>query len=193
MTQRDFTVLATGDGAAPDGGWREVPADGETIGELAMRGNQVMKGYYRNERATASAFDGGWFLTGDLGVRHADGYVAIKDRAKDIVISGGENVSTVEVEGALHEHASVEDAAVVARPDATWGETPCAFVALKPGAPPASEAELIAFARARLAGFKAPRHVVFGPLPKTSTGKVQKFVLRERARELAAAAAAPPA
>ena len=185
MTQRDFTVLATGDGAAPDGGWREVPADGETIGELAMRGNQVMKGYYRNERATASAFDGGWFLTGDLGVRHADGYVAIKDRAKDIVISGGENVSTVEVEGALHEHASVEDAAVVARPDATWGETPCAFVELVDGTQ-ATQEELIAWVRERIAHYKAPRRVVFEPLPKTSTGKIQKFALRQRAKEIAA-------
>ncbi|UWQ20350.1 AMP-binding protein [Jannaschia sp. W003] len=154
-----------------------VPADGETQGEVAMRGNAVMKGYLRNPEATAEAFRGGWFRSGDLAVKHPDGYVEIRDRAKDIIISGGENVSSVEVEGALMHHDAVSLCAVVAQPDDKWGEVPCAFVELRDGAE-ASEAELIAFARARLAGFKTPKRVVFGPLPKTSTGKVQKFELR---------------
>ncbi len=158
-----------------------VPADATTQGEIEMRGNAVMKGYYRNPEATAEAFAGGWFHTGDLGVKHPDGYIEIRDRAKDIIISGGENVSSVEVEGALMHHDAVSLCAVVARPDARWGEVPCAFVELREGAQ-ATEAELIAFVRARLAGFKTPKSVVFGPLPKTSTGKIQKFVLRDRAR-----------
>jgi fatty-acyl-CoA synthase len=157
-----------------------VPADGRTQGEIAMRGNAVMKGYLKDREATARAFDGGWFRSGDLGVRHADGYVAIVDRAKDIIISGGENVSSVEVEGCLMRHPAVALCAVVAQPDARWGEVPCAFVELRDGAR-AEEAEIVAFARARLAGFKTPKRVVFGPLPKTSTGKIQKFALRERA------------
>ena len=160
-----------------------VPADGTTQGEIAMRGNAVMKGYYRNPDATAEAFAGGWFRSGDLGVKHPDGYVEIRDRAKDIIISGGENVSSVEVEGALMHHDAVSLCAVVARPDPQWGEVPCAFVELRDGAS-VSEADLIAFVRARLAGFKTPKSVVFGPLPKTSTGKIQKFVLRDRARAL---------
>ncbi|MGB3555224.1 MAG: AMP-binding protein, partial [Jannaschia sp.] len=158
-----------------------VPADAATQGEIAMRGNAVMKGYFRDPDATAEAFAGGWFRSGDLAVKHPDGYVQIADRAKDIIISGGENVSSVEVEGALMHHDAVDLCAVVARPDETWGEVPCAFVELKPGAE-ASEADLIAFARDRLAGFKTPKWVIFGPLPKTSTGKIQKFVLRDRVR-----------
>jgi fatty-acyl-CoA synthase len=160
-----------------------VPSDGETIGEVFMRGHIVMKGYLRNPKATRAAFRGGWFHTGDLGVMHPDGYIELKDRSKDIIISGGENISTIEVEGALYRHPAVLEAAVVARPDETWGETPCAFVALKDGARASAE-EIIAFCRTQLARFKCPRSVVFGPLPKTSTGKIQKFVLRERARAL---------
>jgi fatty-acyl-CoA synthase len=158
-----------------------VPSDGETIGEVFMRGHIVMKGYLRNPKATRAAFRGGWFHTGDLGVMHPDGYIELKDRSKDIIISGGENISTIEVEGALYRHPAVLEAAVVARPDETWGETPCAFVALKDGAQATAE-EIIAFCRTQLARFKCPRSVVFGPLPKTSTGKIQKYVLRERAR-----------
>ncbi len=161
----------------------ETPRDGETIGEVMMRGNVVMKGYLKNEDASAEAFAGGWFHTGDLGVMHEDGYIALKDRSKDIIISGGENISSVEVEQVLYRHPAVLEAAVVARPDEKWGETPCAFVETLSGAEP-TEAEVIAFCRDNMARFKAPRHVVFGPLPKTSTGKVQKFVLRERARDL---------
>ncbi len=160
-----------------------VPADGETMGEVFMRGNTVMKGYLKNPQATEAAFAGGWFHTGDLGVLHPDGYVQLKDRAKDIIISGGENISTIEVEGALYKHPAVLEAAVVARPDEKWGETPCAFVTLKEGGT-ATEDELIAFCRENLAHYKCPKTVVFGALPKTSTGKVQKFVLRERAAAL---------
>ncbi|PWJ19284.1 AMP-binding protein [Jannaschia seohaensis] len=161
-----------------------VPADAIAQGEIAMRGNAVMKGYYRNPEATAEAFRGGWFRSGDIAVKHADGYVQIADRAKDIIISGGENVSSVEVEGALMHHDAVDLCAVVAQPDETWGEVPCAFVELKPGAEVTAE-DLIAFVRARLAGFKTPKRIVFGELPKTSTGKIQKFVLRDRAKEAA--------
>jgi fatty-acyl-CoA synthase len=159
-----------------------VPRDGTTIGEIMMRGHDVMKGYLKNPTATAEAFRGGWFHTGDLAVMHPDGYVEIKDRSKDIIISGGENISSIEVEGALYRHPAVLEAAVVARPDERWGETPCAFVTLKEGAE-ASEQELIEHCRRELAHFKAPKKVVFGPLPKTSTGKIQKFVLREEARK----------
>ena len=160
-----------------------VPSDGSTMGEVFMRGNIVMKGYLKNPRATDEAFAGGWFHTGDLGVRHPDGYVELKDRSKDIIISGGENISTIEVEGVLYRHPAVLEVAVVARPDAHWGETPCAFVTLKEGQAATAE-EIIAFARGNLARFKVPRTVVFGPLPKTSTGKVQKYALRERAKAL---------
>ena len=160
-----------------------VPKDGETIGEIFMRGNNVFSGYLKNPGATAEAFAGGWFHTGDLAVWHPDGYVEIKDRSKDIIISGGENISSIEVEDVLYRHPDVLEAAVVARPDEKWGETPCAFLLLKPGAI-ASEAEIVAFCRSHLAGFKVPRSVVFGPLPRTQTGKVQKFVLRAAAREL---------
>jgi len=162
----------------------ETPRDGETVGEVMMRGNVVMKGYLKNEAASAEAFAGGWFHTGDLGVMHEDGYIALKDRSKDIIISGGENISSVEVEQALYRHPAVLEAAVVAKADDKWGETPCAFVELLSGANP-TEADIIAFCRNNMAHFKAPRRVVFGPLPKTSTGKVQKFVLREKARDLA--------
>ena len=161
-----------------------VPADGASIGEIMMRGHDVMKGYLKNPSATQQAFAGGWFHTGDLAVKHGDGYVEIKDRSKDIIISGGENISSIEVEGALHRHPDVLDAAVVARPDEKWGETVCAFVTLREGAT-VGEAEIIAHCRSEIAGFKVPRTVVFGPLPKTSTGKVQKFQLRERAAALA--------
>jgi fatty-acyl-CoA synthase len=159
-----------------------VPADGTTMGEIFMRGNIVMKGYLKNPRATEEAFAGGWFHSGDLGVVHPDGYIELKDRSKDIIISGGENISTIEVEDVLYRHPCVLEAAVVARPDPMWGETPCAFVTLKPAARATEAEEIIAFCRERLAHFKAPRTVIFGPLPKTSTGKIQKFLLRERAK-----------
>ncbi len=160
-----------------------TPADGAAMGEIFMRGNIVMKGYLKNPSATEEAFAGGWFHTGDLGVVHPDGYIELKDRSKDIIISGGENISTVEVESVLYRHPAVLEAAVVARPDPMWGETPCAFVTLKQGANATAE-DIIAFCRDHLARFKAPRTVVFSPLPKTSTGKIQKFVLRERAKSL---------
>ena len=159
-----------------------VPRDGVTMGEVMLRGNTVMKGYLKNPRATDAAFAGGWFHTGDLAVWHRDGYIEIKDRSKDIIISGGENISSLEVEEALYKHPAVMEAAVVARPDAHWGETPCAFVTLKPGASATAE-DIASFLRDTIARYKVPRHVVFGPLPKTSTGKIQKFVLRERAKE----------
>ena len=159
-----------------------VPRDGVTMGEVMLRGNTVMKGYLKNPRATGDAFAGGWFHTGDLAVWHPDGYIEIKDRSKDIIISGGENISSLEVEEALYKHPAVMEAAVVARPDAHWGETPCAFVTLKPGASATAE-DIASFLRDTIARYKVPRHVVFGPLPKTSTGKIQKFVLRERAKE----------
>src|SRR6516162_8666552 len=159
-----------------------VPADGATMGEIVMRGNIVMKGYLKNPLATEEAFAGGWFHSGDLGVMHPDGYIELKDRSKDIIISGGENISTIEVEDVLYRHPAVLEAAVVARLDPMWGETPCAFVDLKPEATATAE-EIIAFCREHLARFKVPRTVIFGPLPKTSTGKIQKFVLRERAKE----------
>jgi len=162
----------------------DVPADGTTIGELMLRSNTVMKGYLNNPAATAEAFAGGWFHTGDLAVIHPDGYVEVKDRAKDIIISGGENISSIEVEEVLYRHPMVMEAAVVARPDATWGESPCAFVTLKPGAAEVSASDIIAFCRANLAHFKVPKTIVFGPLPKTSTGKIQKYALREQANEL---------
>ncbi len=160
-----------------------VPRDGETLGEVFMRGNMTMKGYLKNPKATDEAFAGGWFHTGDLGVWHKDGYIELKDRSKDIIISGGENISTIEVESVIYRHPAVLECAVVARPDEKWGETPCAFVTLKEGAA-ASEKDIIEFCRERLAHFKCPKTVIFGGLPKTSTGKVQKFVLREKAKAL---------
>jgi fatty-acyl-CoA synthase len=160
-----------------------VPRDGQTMGEIFMRGNVVMKGYLKNPKASHEAFAGGWFHTGDLAVAHPDGYIEIKDRSKDIIISGGENISTIEVEGVLYRHPDVLEAAVVARPDPRWGETPCAFVTLKPGHSTTAE-QIIAYCRDHLAHFKTPKTIVFGPLPKTSTGKVQKFQLREQAKGL---------
>jgi fatty-acyl-CoA synthase len=162
-----------------------VPADGETMGEIMFRGNITMKGYLKNPKATQEAFAGGWFHSGDLAVMQPDGYVKIKDRSKDIIISGGENISSLEVEDVLYRHPAVMAAAVVAMPDPKWGETPCAFVELKQGAK-ASEEEMIEFCRGHLAKFKAPRAVVFGELPKTSTGKIQKFVLRQQAKSASA-------
>ncbi len=161
-----------------------VPADSETVGELMVRGNTVMKGYLKNPDATSSALAGGWFHTGDLGVQHPDGYVEVKDRSKDIIISGGENISSLEIEEVLYKHQHIMEAAVVARPDERWGETPCAFVTLRPDADSMSAEDVIEFCRQNMAHFKVPRSVVFGPLPKTSTGKIQKFVLRDRAKEL---------
>jgi fatty-acyl-CoA synthase len=161
-----------------------VVRDGVSMGEVMLRGNTLMKGYLRNEEATAAAFRGGWYHTGDLGVWHADGYVEIKDRSKDVIISGGENISSLEIEECLYRHPQVMEAAVVARPDAKWGETPCAFVTLKPHAAATTADDIIAWCREHLAHFKVPRSVVFGPLPKTSTGKIQKFLLREQARAL---------
>jgi len=162
-----------------------VPADGETMGEIMFRGNITMKGYLKNPKATREAFAGGWFHSGDLAVMQPDGYAKIKDRSKDIIISGGENISSLEVEDVLYRHPAVQAAAVVAKPDKKWGETPCAFVEVKPGAE-VTEHELIEHCRAHLARFKAPRAVVFGALPKTSTGKIQKFVLRQQARSVEA-------
>jgi fatty-acyl-CoA synthase len=158
-----------------------VPRDGQTLGEVMMRGNVVMRGYLKNKKSTDAAFRGGWFHTGDLGVMHPDGYVQLKDRSKDIIISGGENISSIEVEDALYKHPAVQAAAVVAKPDDKWGETPCAFVELKPGASATSD-DIIAHCKQNLAGYKVPRHVVFGEVPKTSTGKIQKFRLREIAK-----------
>ena len=160
-----------------------TPLDGETMGELMFRGNVVMKGYLKNPAATREAFAGGLFHTGDLGVAHPDGYIEIRDRSKDIIISGGETISSIEVEGLLYRHPAVMEAAVVARPDEKWGETPCAFVTAKPGEE-VSEADLIGFCREHIAHYKCPKTVIFTDLPKTSTGKIQKFVLRERAKGL---------
>ena len=161
----------------------KVPADGETLGEVMFRGNIVMKGYLKNKTATQEAFAGGWFHSGDLGVMHPDGYIQLKDRSKDIIISGGENISSIEVEDVLYKHPAVAAAAVVAKPDTKWGETPCAFVEKRPGAE-VTEDEIVAWCREKLARYKCPRHVVFVDLPKTSTGKIQKFKLRDLAKDL---------
>ncbi len=161
----------------------DVPPDGQTQGEIAIRGNTVMKGYYKDQRASDEAFQGGWFWSGDAAVVHPDGYVQIRDRLKDVIISGGENISSVEVEAVLHRHPAVQLAAVVARPHAKWGESPCAFIELRAGAD-TTEADVIAFCREHIASFKAPKTVVFQDLPKTATGKIQKFLLREAARAL---------
>ncbi len=161
-----------------------VARDGKTIGEIFMRGNVVMKGYLKNPSASAEAFQGGWFHSGDLAVWHENGYVDIKDRSKDIIISGGENISTIEIEDVLYRHPAVMEVAVVARPDEKWGETPCAFITVRPGMEAVSEEEIITFCRNNLAGFKIPKTVIFGPLPKTSTGKMQKFILRDQAKKL---------
>ena len=183
---RQGVPLATLDAvmvAEPDTG-EPVPRDGSRIGEIRLRGNTIMKGYLGNPEATERTLANGWYATGDLGVWHPDGSVEIKDRAKDIIISGGENISSLEVEEVLLRHPAVMLAAVVARPDETWGETPCAFVETKPGLDPPEADAVIAFCRERMARFKVPKTVIFGPLPKTSTGKIQKFVLREQARQL---------
>jgi fatty-acyl-CoA synthase len=160
---------------------KEVPRDANTMGEVMFRGNLVMKGYLKNPKATRESFEGGWFHSGDLGVLHEDGYIELRDRSKDIIISGGENISTIEVEGVIIKHPAVANVAVVAKPDEKWGETPCAFVVLKPGAE-ATEQDIIQHCRANLAAYKCPRYVVFRDLPMTSTGKVQKFVLRDWAK-----------
>jgi fatty-acyl-CoA synthase len=159
-----------------------VPRDGATIGEVMLRGNTIMKGYLKNRKTTDAAFAEGWYHTGDLAVWHPDNYIEIKDRAKDIIISGGENISSLEVEECLYRHPQVMEAAVVARPDAYWGESPCAFVTLKPGAKDVSAPDIINWCREHLAHYKAPTSVVFGPLPKTATGKIQKYMLRAAAR-----------
>ncbi len=164
---------------------KPVPADGETMGEIMFRGNITMKGYLKNPKATQAAFQGGWFHSGDLAVMQPDGYVKIKDRSKDVIISGGENISSLEVEDVLYRHPAVLAAAVVAKPDDKWGEAPCAFIELKPGAK-VSEKDVVEFCRSHLARFKVPRAVVFGELPKTSTGKIQKFILREKAKSASA-------
>jgi fatty-acyl-CoA synthase len=158
---------------------KDVPADAETMGEVVMRGNNVMRGYYDDPEATANAFRGGWFHSGDVGVLHADGYIELRDRSKDIIISGGENISTIEVENVVYRHPGVQEVAIVAIPHEKWGEVPKAFVTPKPGASP-TEQEIIDFARERLAHFKCPKAVEFCELPKTSTGKIQKFKLREK-------------
>jgi fatty-acyl-CoA synthase len=163
----------------------EVPADGQTLGEIMFRGNIVMKGYLKNPTATRKAFEGGWFHTGDLAVMEPDRYVKIKDRSKDVIISGGENISSIEVEDALYRHPAVTACAVVARPDPKWGETPLAYVELKQGSTATAE-ELIAHCRSLLAGYKVPREIRFEEIPKTSTGKIQKFQLRERAKSASA-------
>jgi fatty-acyl-CoA synthase len=177
-----YTVLEALDVLDPET-LEPVPADGATMGEVMFRGNVVMKGYLKNPSATAKAFAGGWFHSGDLGVKHPDGYVQLKDRSKDIIISGGENISSIEVEDALYKHPAVQAAAVVAKPDEKWGETPCAFVELKASEMVSAE-EIVAWCRQHLAAYKCPRTVVFAELPKTSTGKIQKFVLRDMAREI---------
>ena len=162
---------------------KPVPADGKTMGEVMFRGNIVMRGYLKNPSATDEAFDSGWFHSGDLGVLHPDGYIELRDRSKDIIISGGENISSIEVESAIYKHPAILAVAVVAKPDEKWGETPCAFIELKDVAVPPDEEDIIGFCRDNLAHYKCPRHVVFGPLPKTSTGKIQKYKLREQAKK----------
>jgi fatty-acyl-CoA synthase len=171
--------VAAGGLRVVDDQMRELPADGQTMGEVVIRGNTVMKGYFRQPEATDEAFEGGWFHTGDVGVLHPDGTLELRDRKKDVIISGGENISTIEVEQAVMSHPAVLEAAVIAIPDQRWGEVPKAFVALKPGAA-ASSAEIVQHVRDRIAHYKAPKAVEFGELPKTSTGKIQKYVLRDR-------------
>jgi len=163
---------------------QELPADGEAVGEIALRGNTVMKGYLLNPTATQAVMKDGWFRSGDLGVKHPDGYIEVKDRSKDIIISGGENISSLEIEEVLARHPAVREVAVVAKPDGHWGEVPCAFIATRAGMESITAEAVIAWCRNEMAGFKRPRYVVFGELPKTLTGKVQKFVLRERATEI---------
>jgi fatty-acyl-CoA synthase len=180
-SRQGVTYPVFGEVRVVDEAMGDVPRDGATLGEVVMRGNNVMKGYFKDREATAQAFRGGWFHSGDLGVMHPDGYIELRDRAKDIIISGGENISSIEVENCLYQHPAVLEAAVVGRPHEKWGEVPVAFVDLKPGQS-VSEAELIAFCRERIARFKCPRHIQFGPLPKTATGKTKKYELRTQAR-----------
>jgi fatty-acyl-CoA synthase len=180
LTVAGLKVVEPGTGA-------DLPADGVSMGEIVTRGNNVMKGYLKNAAATREAFAGGWLHTGDLGVMHPDGFIEVKDRSKDIIISGGENISSVEVEEIVSRHPAVREVAVVAMPDPHWGETPCVFVALREDVEAPSADELIAWCKSRMAGFKRPRHVVFGELPKNATGKVQKYVLRQQALEMATA------
>lgn len=167
---------------------KPVPADGKTIGEIVMRGNAVMKGYLKNPKANKESFAGGWFHSGDLGVKHPDGYIEIKDRSKDIIISGGENISSVEIENTLYTHPAILEVSVVARPDNRWGESPCAFVTLKPGVDKSDERRLaediMKFCREKMPAYWVPKSVVFGPLPKTATGKIQKHLLRAKAKEM---------
>ena len=177
MVAIEDMVVASPDTLVP------VPRDGETIGEIMLRGNTLMRGYLKNEAATAEAFSGGYYRSGDLAIWHPNGYIEVKDRSKDIIISGGENISSLEVEEVLYRHPDIMEAAVVARPHDKWGESPCAFVTLKPGAEALSASDVIDYCRDNMAHYKAPRWVVFGPLPKTSTGKIQKFALRDRARD----------
>ena len=185
MARQGVPMPTLADVRVADAGHDDVPHDAATIGEVLLRGNTIMKGYLKNPAATTAAFREGWYHTGDLAVRHPDGYVDIKDRAKDIIISGGENISSLEIEECLYRHPAVLEAAVVARPDPKWGESPCAYVTLKQDGEATTAADIVAWCRAHLAHFKVPRTVVFGPLPKTSTGKIQKFVLREQAKALA--------
>ena len=164
--------------------WPPAPRDGVTVGEIMIRSNTVMKGYLKNAKATEETLAGGWLHSGDLAVWHPDGAIEIKDRSKDIIISGGENISSLEVEEVLTQHPAIMNAAVVARPDPTWGETPCAFLELKPDAAQPEDSEIIAFCRSRMARFKVPKTLIYGALPKTSTGKIQKFALREKVKAL---------
>jgi fatty-acyl-CoA synthase len=174
-----------------DEAMNDVPADGETMGEVVMRGNNVMRGYFEDPDATAEAFRGGWFHSGDVGVMHPDGYIELRDRSKDIIISGGENISTIEVENALYAHPAIHEVAVVGVPDEKWGEVPKAFLVLAPGADLSADA-IIAWARERLTHFKCPKYIEFGELPKTATGKIQKFKLREMLKAQASARGTPP-
>ena len=162
---------------------KPVPADGKTLGEVFFKGNVIMKGYLKNEEATKNSFQNGWFHSGDLGVIHKNGYIELKDRSKDIIISGGENISTIEVENALYKHPSIIEAAVIAQKDEKWGESPCAFIKLKNNEN-ISEKEIIEFCRQNLANFKIPKRVIFSDLPKTSTGKIQKFLLKKKLEEI---------
>jgi fatty-acyl-CoA synthase len=177
VTSAGLTVIDPETGAS-------MPADGQSMGEIAVRGNTVMMGYLKNPDASSAVFKGGWFRSGDLGVLHPDGYVEVKDRSKDIIISGGENISSLEVEEIMSRHPAVREVAVVAKPDSHWGETPCAYVALKEGIAAPSAEDLKAWCKEHMAGFKRPHYIVFGELPKTVTGKVQKYVLREMAKEI---------
>jgi fatty-acyl-CoA synthase len=179
QSRQGFANVCAGEVKVVDEEMNDVPADGHTMGEVVMRGNVVMLGYFRDPDATAKAFHGGWFHSGDLAVRHPDGAIELRDRKKDIIISGGENISTIEVEQAVVSHPAVLEAAVIAVPDEKWGEVPKAFVTLAEGKQATAD-DIIRHCKTVLAGFKAPKHVEFGPLPKTSTGKVQKYVLRER-------------